>query len=132
ADIDKYTIRFYKLARLVSRTITLESKRIDRIDELFDQFQGLRYFSKIDLRSGYHQLRVCEEDIPKTPFRRRPYLDKFVIVFIDDILIYSNFKEEHEVHLKLLLTSRKYAKGLLLLVEELVLLVYIDAIRRKR
>ncbi|GJR64604.1 putative reverse transcriptase domain-containing protein [Tanacetum coccineum] len=55
------------------------------------------------LRSGYHQLRVREEDIPKTAFRTRPYLDKFVIVFIDDILIYSKSKDEHEVHLKLIL-----------------------------
>nr|GEV84842.1 hypothetical protein [Tanacetum cinerariifolium] len=55
------------------------------------------------LRYGYHQLRVCEEDIPKNAFRTRPYLDKFVIVFIDDILIYSKSKEEHEVHLKLIL-----------------------------
>ncbi|GKE29636.1 putative reverse transcriptase domain-containing protein, partial [Tanacetum coccineum] len=74
-----------------------------RIDNLFDQLQGSHYFSKIDLRSGYHQLRVREEDIPKTPFRTRPYLDKFVIVFIDDILIYSKSKEEHKVHLKLIL-----------------------------
>ncbi|GJS15175.1 putative reverse transcriptase domain-containing protein [Tanacetum coccineum] len=58
---------------------------------------------KDDLRSGYHQLTVREEDIPKTAFRTRPYLDKFVIVFIDDILIYSKSKEEHEVHLKLIL-----------------------------
>ncbi|GKD81876.1 putative reverse transcriptase domain-containing protein, partial [Tanacetum coccineum] len=54
-------------------------------------------------RSGYQQLRVREEDIPKTAFRTRPYLDKFVIVFIDDILIYSMSKEEHKVHLKLIL-----------------------------
>nr|GEV04172.1 putative reverse transcriptase domain-containing protein [Tanacetum cinerariifolium] len=237
ADVDKYTTRFHKLARLVSRMVTLERKRIDRyirglastirrttkttpcqkffhcckgsptrskrhdeyfffhrsfsivifnsdacckspyrlaptemqelskklkelqekdyqelkkltiknryplprIDELFDQLQGSWYFSKINLRSGYHQLRVREEDIPKTPFRRRykhfeftvmpfgltnapavfmdlmnrvcrPYLDKFVILFIDDILIYSNSKEEHEVHLKLILALLKKEK----------------------
>nr|GEU42088.1 hypothetical protein [Tanacetum cinerariifolium] len=74
-----------------------------RIDDLFDQLQGSQYFLKKDLRSGYHRLRVCEIDIPKTAFRTRPYLDKFVIVFIDDILIYSKSKEKHEVHLKLIL-----------------------------
>ncbi|GJY34899.1 zf-CCHC domain-containing protein, partial [Tanacetum coccineum] len=76
---------------------------LPRSDDLFNQLQGSRYFLKIDLRSSYHQLRVREEDIPKTAFRTRPYLDKFVIVFIDDILIYSKSKEEHEVHLKLIL-----------------------------
>ncbi|GKB94296.1 putative reverse transcriptase domain-containing protein, partial [Tanacetum coccineum] len=105
---------------------------LPRIDNLFDQLQGSRYFSKIELRSGYHQLRVHEDDIPKTVFRTRyghfeftimpfgltngpvvfmdlmnrvckPYLDKFVIVFIDDILIYSKTKEDHEVHLGLVL-----------------------------
>ncbi|GJU55155.1 putative nucleotidyltransferase, ribonuclease H [Tanacetum coccineum] len=103
-----------------------------KIDDLFDQLQGSQYFLKIDLRSGYHQLRVREEDIPKTAFRTRyghfkftvmpfgltnahmvfmdfmnrickPYLDKFVIIFIDDILIYPKFKGEHEVHLRLIL-----------------------------
>ncbi|GJY86210.1 putative reverse transcriptase domain-containing protein, partial [Tanacetum coccineum] len=114
-----------------------------RIDDLFDQLQGACYFSKIDLRSGYHQLRVHEDDILKTAFRTRygyfeftvmpfgltnapavfmdlmnrvckPYLDKFVIIFIDDILIYSKTKEEHEVHLKLVLEllrkEKLYAK----------------------
>ncbi|GKC81781.1 putative reverse transcriptase domain-containing protein, partial [Tanacetum coccineum] len=116
---------------------------LPRIDDLFDQLQGTRYLSKIYLWSGYHQLRVHEDDIPKTAFRMRygqseftvmpfgltnapavfmdlmnwvckPYLDKFVIVFIDDILIYSKTKEDHEVHLKLVLEllkkERLYAK----------------------
>ncbi|GKF02540.1 putative reverse transcriptase domain-containing protein, partial [Tanacetum coccineum] len=107
-----------------------------RIDDLFDQLQGSRVYSKIDLRSGYHQLRVREEEIPKTAFRTRyghyefqvmpfgltntlavfmdmmnqvckPYLDKFMIVFIDDILIYSNSEEEHAEHLKLILELLK-------------------------
>ncbi|GJU99196.1 putative reverse transcriptase domain-containing protein [Tanacetum coccineum] len=114
-----------------------------RIDDLFDQFQGSSVYSKIDLRSGYHQLRVREEDIQKTAFRIhyghyefqvmpfgltnapaifmdlmnwvcKPYLDKFVIVFIDNILIYSKNKQEHEEHLKLILELLKkeelYAK----------------------
>ncbi|GKB69677.1 putative reverse transcriptase domain-containing protein [Tanacetum coccineum] len=116
---------------------------LPRIDDLFDQLQGLSVYSKIDLRSGYHQLRVREEDISKTAFRTRyghyefqvmpfgltnaptvfmdlvnrvckTYLDKFVIVFIDDILIYSKNKQEHEEHLKLILELIKkevlYAK----------------------
>ncbi|GJU21557.1 putative reverse transcriptase domain-containing protein [Tanacetum coccineum] len=105
---------------------------LPRIDDLFDQLQGSSVYSKIDLRSGYHQLRVRDEDIPKTTFRTRyrhyefqvmpfgltnapavfmdfmnrvckPYLDKFVIAFIDDILIYSNNKEEHANHLRIIL-----------------------------
>ncbi|GJV14351.1 putative reverse transcriptase domain-containing protein [Tanacetum coccineum] len=109
---------------------------LPRIDDLFDQLQGSSVYSKIDLRSGYHQLRVREQDIPKTAFRTRygqyefhvmpfgltnaptifmdlmnrvckPYLDKFVIVFIDDILIYSKNKEEHEEHLKTILELLK-------------------------
>ncbi|GJV57520.1 putative reverse transcriptase domain-containing protein [Tanacetum coccineum] len=107
-----------------------------RIDDLFDQLQGSSVYSKIDLRSGYHQLRVREEDTPKTAFRTRyghyefqvmpfgltnatavfmdlinrvckPYLDKFIIVFIDDILIYSMSKQEHEENLKLILEFLK-------------------------
>ncbi|GJR39286.1 putative reverse transcriptase domain-containing protein [Tanacetum coccineum] len=116
---------------------------LPRIDDLFDQLQGSSVYSKIDLRSGYHQLRVRDEDIPKTAFRTRyghyefqvmpfgltnapavfmdlmnrvckPYLDKFVIVFIDDILVYSKNKQEHKEHLKLILELLKkeelYAK----------------------
>ncbi|GKF04747.1 putative reverse transcriptase domain-containing protein [Tanacetum coccineum] len=110
-----------------------------RIDDLFDQLQGLSVYSKIDLRSGYHQLKVREEDIPKTAFRTcyghyefqvmpfgltnapavfmdlmnrvcKPYLDKFVIVLIDDILIYSKNKQDHEEHLKLILELLKKEK----------------------
>ncbi|GJT91882.1 putative reverse transcriptase domain-containing protein [Tanacetum coccineum] len=116
---------------------------LPRIDDLFDQLQGSSIYSKIDLRSGYHQLRVREEYISKTAFRTRyghykfqfmpfgltnapavfmdlmnrvckPYLDKFVIVFIEDILIYLKSKQEHEEHLKLILKLLKkeelYAK----------------------
>ncbi|GJU02455.1 putative reverse transcriptase domain-containing protein [Tanacetum coccineum] len=122
---------------------------LPRIDDLFDQLQGACYFSKIDLRSGYHQLRVREEDIPKTAFRTRyghfeftvmpfgltnapaifmdlinrvckSYLEKFVIVFIDDILIYSKSEEEHEVHLKTildLLEKEKFITQILIKVE---------------
>ncbi|GJY28825.1 putative reverse transcriptase domain-containing protein [Tanacetum coccineum] len=116
---------------------------LPRIDDLFHQLQGSSVYSKIDLRSGYHQLRVHAEDIPKTAFKTRyghyefqvmpfgltnapavfmdimnqackPYLDKFVIVFIDDILIYSKNKKEHDEHLKAILELIKkeelYAK----------------------
>ena len=99
---------------------------------MFDQLRGARVYSKIYLRTGYHQLRVRETDIPKTDFRTRyghfeftvmpfrltnapaafmdlmhrvfqPYLDQFVVVFVDDILIYSQSKWEHEYHLRIFL-----------------------------
>ncbi|GJZ80473.1 putative reverse transcriptase domain-containing protein [Tanacetum coccineum] len=109
---------------------------LPRIDDLFDQLQGSSIYSKIDLRLSYHQLRVREEEFPKSAFRTRyghyefqvmpfgltnapsvlmdlmnrvckPYLDKFVIVFIDDILIYSKNKQKHAEHLKLILELLK-------------------------
>nr|GEY37717.1 putative reverse transcriptase domain-containing protein [Tanacetum cinerariifolium] len=112
---------------------------LPRIDDLFDQLQGSSIYSKIDLRSGNHQLGVRDEDIPKTAFKTRyghykfqvipfgltnaaavfmdlmnrvckPYLDKFVIVFIDDILIYSRNEEEHANHLRIILELRRKEK----------------------
>ena len=114
-----------------------------RIDELFDQLQGSRVYSKIDLRSRYHQLRVQEGDVPKTAFRTRygnyeflvmsfgltnaptafmdlmnrvfqPYSDRFVIVFIDDILVYFGSPEKHSEHMRIVLQTLRerqlYAK----------------------
>ncbi|WVZ76989.1 hypothetical protein U9M48_024894 [Paspalum notatum var. saurae] len=124
--------------------VTIKNKYpLPRIDDLFDQLQGACVFSKIDLRSGYHQMKICPSDIPKTAFITRfglyeytvmsfgltnapayfmnlmnkvfmEYLDKFVVVFIDDILIYSKTEEEHEEHLRLVLQKLRdhklYAK----------------------
>ena len=124
--------------------VTVKNKYpLPRIDDLFDQLKDASVFSKIDLRSGYHRLRVKEDDVDKTAFRTRyghyeftvmpfgltnapatfmdlmnrvfkEHLDKFVIVFIDDILIYSRNREEHEEHLRTTLQILKeqqlYAK----------------------
>ncbi|GJS33167.1 putative nucleotidyltransferase, ribonuclease H [Tanacetum coccineum] len=86
---------------------------LPRIDDLFDQLQGSSVYSKIDLRSGYHQLRVRDEDIPKTAFRTRYGHYEFQVmsfVFIDDILIYSRNKEEHADHLRIILELLKKEK----------------------
>ncbi|WMV13463.1 hypothetical protein MTR67_006848 [Solanum verrucosum] len=124
--------------------ITIKKKYpLPRINNLFDQLKGAKVFSKIDLRSGYHQLRVKENDIPKTAFRTRygqyeffvmpfgltnapavfmdlmnrvfmPYLDQFLVDFINDILIFSRSSEDHDRHLQIVLKFLKekelYAK----------------------
>ncbi|KAL8119480.1 hypothetical protein AgCh_016850 [Apium graveolens] len=124
--------------------LTIKNKyHLPRIDDLFDQLKGACYFSKIDLRFGYHQLKIKPEDIPKTAFRTRyghyeflmmsfgltnapsafmdlmnrvykEYLDKFVIVFNDDILIYSKNPEDHAMHPRIALQKLRekqlYAK----------------------
>ena len=118
--------------RQLNRATIRNQYPLPRIDELFNQLQGSRVYSKIDLRSGYHRLKVRENDVSKTAFRTRyghyeflvmpfgltnaptafmdlmnrvfsPYLDKFVIVFIDDILLYSGSPEEHAEHLRTVL-----------------------------
>jgi hypothetical protein len=111
---------------------------LPRINDLFDQVGGAKIFSKLDLRSVYHQVRIKHQDINKTAFRTRyghyefvvipfrltnalatfmclmnsifsQYLDKFIVVFIDDILVYSKTKEEHDEHLRIALqTLRKH------------------------
>jgi hypothetical protein len=113
--------------------VTVKNKYLlPRIDDMFNQLYGACVFSKIDIRSGYHQLKIRECDILKTAFILRyglydytvmsfrltnapayfmylmnkvfmEYLDKFVVVFIDDILVYSRSEEEHEEHLRLVL-----------------------------
>jgi hypothetical protein len=113
--------------------ITIKNKyHLPRINILFDQLVGIKFFSKVNLRSSYHQIKIHSEDIPKTAFSTRyelygylvmsfgltnapahfmylinsvfmSELDKFVVVFIDDILIYSKNGEEHEQHLRIIL-----------------------------
>jgi hypothetical protein len=124
--------------------VTVKNKYpLPRIDDLFDQLGRAKYFSKIDLRFGYYQLRIWSEDVPKTTFITRygqykftvmPFgltnapayfmnlmnkvfmeeLNKFVIVFIDDILVYSQSAEEHGHHLRIVLEKLRahqlYAK----------------------
>jgi hypothetical protein len=119
--------------------VTIKNKYpLPRINDLFDQVGGAKIFSKLDLRSGYHQVRIKDQDINKTTFQTRyrhyefvvipfgltnapttfmclmnnifiQYLDKFVVAFIDDILVYSKTEEEHDEHLQIVLqTLRKH------------------------
>jgi hypothetical protein len=113
--------------------VTIKNKYpLPRIDVLFDQLVGAKVFSKIDLRSGYHQIKIRTSDIPKTAFSTRyglyaflvmsfgltnapayfmylmksvfmPELDKFVVIFIDDILVYSKNEDKHAEHLHIVL-----------------------------
>jgi hypothetical protein len=113
--------------------VTIKNKyHLPRIEDLFDQMRGARVFSKIDLRSGYHQMMIKPYDIPKTTFSTRyglyefavmsfgltnaptyllnlmnkvfmEYLDRFVVVFIDDILVYSKNDNDHEEQLRMVL-----------------------------
>ena len=115
--------------------ITIKNKYLmSRINDLFDQLQSATVFSKIDLKSGYHQLRIRESHIEKATFRTRyghceflvmpfgltnaptaftdlmnrvfkPYLDRFVVVFVDDVLVYSPDLETHSVHLRIVLET---------------------------
>lgn len=137
------TMRMCVDYRALNNVTVKNSYPLPRIDELFDRLQGARYFSKIDLRSGYHQIRIAPEDVPKTAFRTRyghyeflvlpfgltnapgtfmhlmhqtfrSFLDSFVLVFLDDILIFSKTLEEHERHvaqvLEVLRKEKLYAK----------------------
>jgi hypothetical protein len=120
--------------------VTIKNKYpLPNINDLFDQLKGAKVFSKIDLRSGYFQLKIQEQDIPKTAFTTRyglyeytvmsfgltiapayfmtmmnnvfmEYLDKFLVVFIDDILIYSKDEKEHEKHLCLIMEKLREHK----------------------
>ena len=128
------TLRMCIDYRKINKVTVKNKYPLPRIEDLFDQLRGASVFSKIDLRSGYYQLRVKEDDVPKTTFRTRyghyeflvmpfgltnasaafmdlmnrvfrPYLDQFVVVFIDDILVYSKDAQEHEHHLRIVLQT---------------------------
>ena len=126
------TLRLCIGYRLLNRVMIQNRYPLPRINDLFDQLRGARVYFKIDLLTGYHQLKVRETNIPKTTFRTRyghfeftvmpfgltnvpaafmnlmhrvfqPYLDQFVVVLVDDILIYSSSEWEHEYHLRIVL-----------------------------
>ena len=128
------TLRMCIDYRKINKVTVKKKKPLSRIEDLFDQLKGVGVFSKIDLQSGFYQLRVKDFDVPKTAFRTRyghyeflvmpfgltnapttfmdlmnrvfrPYLDQFVVVFIDDILVYSKDAQEHEKHLRIVLET---------------------------
>ena len=128
----RITLRLRIDYRQLNRVMIKNWYPLPRIDHLFDQLREARVYSKIDLRIAYHQLRVREADIPKTTFRMRyghfeftvmpffltnapaafmdlmhrvfqPYLDQFIVVFMVNILIYSQSEEEHKDHLRIVL-----------------------------
>jgi hypothetical protein len=123
------TLRLCIDSRQLNKVMVKNKYPLPWIDDLFDQLKGAKVFSKIDLRSGIYQMRIRGQDVPKIAFRTcyghfeflvlpfgltnaptlfmdlmnrvfQPYLDKFVVVFIDDILVYSKSYEEHEQHLR--------------------------------
>ena len=133
------TLRMCIDYRQINKVTVKNKYPLSRIEDLFDQLKGAGVFSKIDLRSGYYQLRVKEGDVPKTAFRTRyshyeflvmpfgltnapaafmdlmnrifrPYVDQFVVVFINDILVYSKDAQEHEHHLRIVLEMLREKK----------------------
>ena len=125
--------------RQINKVIVKNRYPLPRVEDLFDQLKGAVVFSKIDLRSGYYQLRVKEVDVPKTAFRTRNghyeflvmpfgltnapaafmdlknrvfrlYVDQFVVVFIDDILVYSKDAQEYEQNLRIVLETLREKK----------------------
>ena len=133
------TLRMCIDYRQINKVTVKNKYPLPRIEDLFDQLKGAGVFSKIDLRSGYYQFRVKEVDVPKTAFRTRyghyeflvmpvgltnasvafmdlmnrvfqPYVDQFVVVFIDDIPVYSKDAQEHEQHLRIVLETLREKK----------------------
>ena len=133
------TLRMCIGYRKINKVIVKNKYPLPRIEDLFDKLKGAGVFSKINLQSGYYQLRVKDVNVPKTAFRTRydhyeflvmpfvltnapaafmdlmnrvfrPYLDQFIMDFIDDILVYSRDEQEHEQHLKIVLQTLREKK----------------------